>query len=128
MADIPNGLGHISNYVIVSGITIDEGKHDFPIFLYMERPPTMGQNSEKLHLLACKRAPVSASAMIRPRHFQPRNNIVGWAQYLGRNQLMWQDRENGACQWEVHPFRVLAGAMASVVSIQRPVPTSQCGH
>ena len=109
MVDISVGLGHINNYVTVSDITIEAGRSDCLIFLYLERPPTLGQNPEKLHLPASKRAPVSVGAMIRPCHFQPRKNIVGWVQYPGRNQLMWPDRENGACQWEVRPFRLLAG-------------------
>ena len=57
-----------------------------------------------MDLIACKRAPAAASATIHPGIVQPMKNIVGWAQYLGRKQLMWQDRENGACTWQVPPF------------------------
>ena len=51
MADISIGLGHINNYVIVSGITIEDGGNDLPILLYLERPPNRGHKPEKLRLL-----------------------------------------------------------------------------
>ena len=104
MADISIGLGHINNLVIVNGITIEDGGNDCPIFLYLERPPTRGQNPEKLHLVTRKRAPVSVSAMIHPGTFQPRKNIAGFVQDPGRKALMWQGRANGACRWQVPPF------------------------
>ena len=59
-----------------------------------------------MYLLACERAPPAVSAMIQPAIFQLRKNIVGWARDLGRKQLMWQDKENGACTWQVPPFVV----------------------
>ena len=107
MADLSIGLGHINNYVIVRGITIEDGGHDLPIFLCVERPPSRGQHPDKLDLLACKRVPAAVSAMIPPGIFQPRKNIVGWAQDRGRKQLMWQGRENGACMWQVPALRAL---------------------
>ena len=64
VADVSIGLGHINNYVIVNGITTDDGMNDCPLFLDLERP----------------------------------------GPYRGRNQLLWQGKKNGACQWEVHPF------------------------
>ena len=102
--DISNGNGHINNYVSVSGITIEDGVNDCSIFLCLERPPSRGPHPEKLDLLACKRALAAVSAMIRPGNFQPKKSIVGWAQDPGRKELLWPDRENGACTWQVPPF------------------------
>ena len=77
------------------------GGDDVLIFLYLERPPSRGQNLEKLQWVACKRVPVAVSAMIHPGTCQPRKNIVGRAHDPGRKGLMWQDRENGPGRWQV---------------------------
>ena len=98
MADLPI-VGHINHYAIVSGITIEDGGNDFPIFFYLELPPSRGQNPEKMHLVACKRAPVAVSATIHPGTFQPRKNIVGLVQALAAGR-----RQSGACRWQVPPF------------------------
>ena len=128
IADISKGHGHINNYVSVSGITIEDGGHDFTIFLRLDRPPNRGQHPTNLELFACKRAPAAVSAMSHPSNFQPRKNIAGWVQDPGRKQLMWQDSGNGARTWQAPPLRLLAGLMASSVNIQCPTPTSECGH
>ena len=73
-----------------------------PFFLVLGTSSRPGaEPRKKLDLLACKRAPAAARAMIHPGNFQPRKNIVGWAQDLGLKQLMWQDRGSGTCTWQV---------------------------
>ena len=86
MADISIGLGHINNYVIVSGITIEYGGNDFPILLYLERPPNRGQNPEKSHLLASNRVSATVSAMIHPRNLNQKRTYLAGFKTLGASR------------------------------------------
>ena len=89
VVDIEIGLGHIKNYVIVSGITDEYGGNDLSLFLHMQQPPRRGWNPAQMDLLACERVPTAVRAMIHPASFQPRKNIVGWVRDSGRKHLMW---------------------------------------
>jgi hypothetical protein len=52
-ADISMGFGSINGFRFVQGLYLTFADQKFPLFLYMERPPLRGQQTEQLHLLAC---------------------------------------------------------------------------
>ena len=99
-ADISCGPASVNDFKFVTGITLDRSVNDFQIFLYMEREPRNG-GVEKLHMLACKTVPKAVRMLLHPGAFQPRKNQAGWTQDPGRREMIWQERENGACTWAV---------------------------
>ena len=64
-----------------------------------------GQRSsqnEQLHLLACDSVPQSVEATLDPSGFAPRRSCgAGHVADPSRNQMMWQEGENGAVTFQV---------------------------
>ncbi len=105
-ADIDVGVGHINGWRFINGVYLVDGDQEFPIFLYMERPPQKGQHPEQLHLLACCEVPAAVQHSVQPSSWQPRKGQSGWVVDPGRGQWMHQQAQNGAIQFGIAGTKV----------------------
>ena len=100
-ADITTGIDNVHDYKFVNSVCIADAGVEFPVYIYLEKPPRIGTNPERLHLFACKQVPKAVRLTVHPAAFKSRRAIPGWIMDPGRKGWIWQEAENGACSWEV---------------------------